>query len=117
MKSKITAVGSDSNVASGYGRKIRTYHPSFKFRVVLESLIHEDVAGTARRYQVNANQLSTWRKVFQDKGHIVFETGKTDLEKKLKMKIGELENLIGKKEIEISVLKKYLDFYAPTSGG
>ena len=35
---------------------------------------------------------------------------------KFKKKVMELENIIGKKEIEINILKKYLDFYAPLDG-
>jgi len=97
-------------------KKAKVYHPTFKFKVVLESFIKGNVGQVARRFNIGANQLSTWRRQFQEKGHLVFKTGKANREKQLEGKINNLENLIGKKEIEINLLKKYLDFYAPLDG-
>jgi len=98
-------------------KKANKYHPSFKFRVVLESFTKSNVSEVARKYEVNASQLSRWRSQFAEKGSLVFQSGKVDREKHLEKKINQLENLIGKKEIEINVLKKYLDFYSPPDGG
>lgn len=98
------------------GKKAKRYHPSFKFKVVLDSFVKGNVSQVARQYQVNANQLSTWRKRLVDNGELVFKTGADDQVAKLEKKIESLENLIGKKEIEINLLKKYLDFYAPLDG-
>ena len=97
-------------------KKANRYHPSFKFRVVLESFVKGNVAEVARKYEVNANQLSAWRRQLVDKGSLIFQSGKVNREKQLEKKLGQLENLIGKKEIEINLLKKYLDFYAPQDG-
>ena len=97
-------------------KKANRYHPSFKFRVVLESFVKGNVAEVARRFEVNANQLSTWRRQLMDKGSLVFQSGKVNQEKQLEKKLYQLENLIGKKEIEINLLRKYLDFYAPPDG-
>lgn len=97
-------------------KKPNRYHPSFKFRVVLESFIKGNVAQIARKYEVNPNQLSTWRKQLMDKGSLVFVSDKANREKQLEKKMNQLENLIGRKEIEINLLKKYLDFYAPQDG-
>ncbi len=98
------------------GTKPRRFHPSFKFRVVLDSFIKGSVSEIARQYEVGANQLSTWRKNFMDKGQVIFQSEKADREKYLEKKIDELEHLIGKKEVEINLLKKYLDFYVPQNG-
>lgn len=98
------------------GKKAKVYHPTFKFKVVLESFIKGNVGEVARRFSIKANQLSTWRRQFQEKGHLAFKSGKANREKQLEGKIDTLENLIGKKEIEINLLKKYLDFYAPLDG-
>lgn len=98
------------------GKKAKRYHPSFKFKAVLDSFIKDNVSEVARRYQINANQLSTWRKLFLDNGELVFKTGTDDRVAKLEKKIESLETLIGKKEVEINLLKKYLDFYAPLDG-
>ncbi len=83
----------------------------------MESYIKDSVAAVSRQYGVNANQLSLWRKQqFIRQGHQAFEgdAGKGDA--KFRKKLEQLENLIGKKEVEISILKNYLDFYAPLDG-
>jgi transposase len=97
-------------------KKARKYHPSFKFKACLDSFVKGSVSEAARRYGIGANQLSTWRKQFMEKGHIAFQTEKANREKHLEKKLESLENLIGKKEIEMNLLKKYLDFYAPPDG-
>lgn len=97
-------------------KKAKKYHPSFKFKVVLETFIKGNVSEVGRHYDVKPNQLSTWRRQLLDQGEQLFRTGKTSQEVKLKKKLESLENLIGKKEIEINLLKKYLDFYAPPDG-
>jgi len=98
------------------GKRIKFHQPDFKFKVSLESFIQGSVSAVARNYGVNANQLSTWRKQFMEKGSIIFQTEKANREKVLEKKLSSLEQLIGKKEIEINLLKKYLDFYAPPDG-
>jgi transposase len=97
-------------------KKSKHYTPEFKFKVVLESYLKGNVVEVARQYHVHPNQLSLWRSVFQENGYLVFGKGENEKEDKLKKKIETLENLIGKKEIEISLLKKYLDFYTPNDG-
>lgn len=97
-------------------KKSKHYTSEFKFKVVLESFIKGNVTEIARQYHVHPNQLSMWRKSFQDSGNMVFENKANEKEDKLKKKIEGLENLIGKKEIEITLLKKYLDFYSPNDG-
>lgn len=57
----------------------------------------------ARKYEVNANQLSTWRKIFLEKGEYAFKNEITNHETQLEKQIGQLEQLIGKKEIEINL--------------
>ena len=80
------------------GKKANRYLPSFKFRVVLESFVKGNVSQVARKYEVNANQLSTWRRQLMSKGSLVFQSGKVNREKQLEKKLSQLENLIGKKE-------------------
>ena len=82
----------------------------------MESFIKGNVAEVARQYNIHANLLSLWRKQFMEKGQLVFQPETADAEKHLKKKIERMENLIGKKEIEINILKRYLDFYAPQDG-
>lgn len=98
------------------GKKVKKHSSEFKFKVVLESFIKNDVAEVARQYGIHANQLSLWRKQFIDQGHQAFEGEPSKEQKKYLKKIEQLENLIGKKEVEISLLKNYLDFYVPLDG-
>lgn len=98
------------------GKRPKKHSSQFKFKVVLESFIKGNVAEVARQYGVHANQLSLWRKEFSENGYLAFEKDPSKVEKAARNKIEKLENLIGKKEVEISLLKNYLDFYAPLDG-
>ena len=46
------------------GKKVKKHSSEFKFKVVLESYIKDNVAEVSRQYGINANQLSLWRKQF-----------------------------------------------------
>ena len=98
------------------GKKLNTHTASLKFKVVLESFTSNNVAETARKYGLNANQLSTWRSYFQEQGPTIFQTDASKRERDLEKQVATLEQLLGKKELEIQLLKKYLDFYAPRAG-
>lgn len=87
-------------------KKATVHHPSFKFKVLLESFVKGNVAEAARKYGINPNQLSSWRKQFLEKGQVIFQAEKSSREKQLERKIETLENLIGKKEVEINLLKR-----------
>jgi transposase-like protein len=97
-------------------KKLKTHAASFQFKVVLESFTANNVAETARKYGLNANQLSTWRGYFLEQGPSLFQADVTKREQELEKQIAALEQLLGKKELEIQLLKKYLDFYAPREG-
>jgi transposase-like protein len=97
-------------------KKLNTHAASFKFKVVLESFTTNNVAETARKYSINANQLSTWRGFFLEQGPSIFQTDVTKREQELEKQIATLEQLLGKKELQMQLLKKYLDFYAPREG-
>ena len=98
------------------GKKVNRRSGEFKFRVVLESIQQNQVAEVARRYGVHPNQLTMWRKEFMSQGTKLFETQEGKEMAQLRKRLVQMENLIGKKEIELSVLKNYLDFYAPPDG-
>ena len=97
-------------------KKVKKHSAVFKFKVVLESYIKDSVAEVSRQYGINANQLSLWRKQFISQGHQAFAGDGAKGDEKFCKKVEQLENLIGKKEVEISILKNYLDFYVPLDG-
>lgn len=98
------------------GRKVKNHKPEFKFQLVLESLQKGNVSEVAREHGINPNQLCLWRKEFLSNGAMVFEKSPEKQKKETARKITQLENIIGKKEVEISLLKNFLDFYAPLDG-
>ena len=89
------------------GGKRRRYTGKFKFQVVLEVFRGNKVMGQiARAYGVHPITITNWKKEFLQKGPEIFgrQGAITDNEKR----IGDLERLIGQKEIEIALLKNFL---------
>jgi len=82
----------------------------------METFKEGSVSVVARKYGLNANQLSTWRKQLLDNGYEVFETTKDKEREDLKKKVGKLEQIIGKKEVELNLIKNFADFYSSQSG-
>lgn len=80
-----------------------------KFQVVLESF-HKDrnITEVARQYGINPMLINRWRKEFLERGQLVFEGKKPEAEEKVE----ELEKIIGKQTVEISLLKKFLGHYS-----
>jgi len=85
----------------------KSYSPKLKFQVVLELLQGEKTKSqVARAYGVHPNSASTWKRKFMEKGPEVFAKDSTVAE--YERRIAELEQLLGKKEIEIALLKNFL---------
>ena len=84
----------------------RRYSPKLKFQVVLEALRGEKTPGQiAKAYGVHANSVGIWKQQFLERGPSLFEGGQgSDSERR----ISELEQLLGKKEVEIALLKNFL---------
>jgi transposase-like protein len=88
-------------------RPKRSFPAKFKFQVVLELLRAEKTTGQiAKAYQVHPNSLSQWKQQFLEKGSEIFsrDTSATRFERR----IADLEQLIGKKEVELALLKNFL---------
>ena len=85
----------------------KTYSPKFKFQVVLETLSGDkSTAEIARAYEVHPNSVSRWHDQFMEQGPEVFAKDSTVQE--YERKIGKLERLIGKKEVQIAMLKNFM---------
>jgi len=85
----------------------KTYSPQFKFQVVLESLTSDRTdTEIARAYDIHPVTLGKWRSIFKDNGAKVF--GGDDVIQDYEKRIAELERLLGKKEVEIALLKNFL---------
>ena len=85
----------------------RSYSPKLKFQVVLEALREEKTpAQIAKAYGVHANTVGLWKKAFLDRGPEIFAQDGAVAE--YERRIAELEQLLGKKEVEIALLKNFL---------
>lgn len=85
----------------------RRYSPRKKFQVVLEVLDGDrSVAQISRAHGVHPNTILNWKEAFLERGAEIFETNSagSDYERE----IADLEQLLGKKEVEIALLKNFL---------
>lgn len=85
----------------------KSYSPKLKFQVVWEVISeNRNPAQVARSYDVHPNTVRSWINKFKENGTEVFnQDGEV---KQLEKKIAELEQLLGKKEREIAILKNFL---------
>ena len=84
----------------------RRFSSKLKLKVVLEVLAGEkSPAQIAKAYGVHPNSVVLWKKTLLERGAVVFEgeAGPTN-----DRRIAELEQLLGKKEVEIALLKNFL---------
>ena len=85
----------------------KKYSPRFKFRVVLEALSEEKTTSQiAKQYCVHPNSVELWKKSFLEHGPDLFAESNTV--KEYERQIAKLEQLLGKKEVEIALLKNFL---------
>jgi transposase len=85
----------------------KRYTPKFKFQVALELVASDKTsAQIAKAYGIHPNTLNVWRQTLLEKGPEIFAKDGTTAE--YEQRIGELEQLIGKKEVEIALLKNFL---------
>ena len=85
----------------------KRYSPKLKFQVVLEALSGEKPTGQiAKEYGIHPNSVALWKKQFLEKGPELFSQDSTVQEHE--GRIRDLEQLLGKKEVEIALLKIFL---------
>lgn len=85
----------------------RGYSAKLKFQVVTEMLSGDKTAGqVAKAYGIHPNTVRTWQKIFLEKGPDIF--AQDSIVAQYEKRIAELEQLIGKKEVEIALLKGFL---------
>jgi len=92
------------------------YTSKFKFDRVIESIKKDNVSEVARSYGFGINLLSKWRSDFLKNGHKHFDTKIDQDVIKLRKQINKLEQIIGKKEVELSLIKNFSDFYESQNG-
>ena len=85
----------------------KRYTAKFKFQIVLELLSGEKTAAqVAKAYGIHPNTASAWKRAFLEMGAEVFSQDSMIAE--YERRIAEMEQLLGKKELEIALLKNFL---------
>ena len=85
----------------------KRYPPKLKFQVVLELLRgNKTPSQVARAYNVHPNSAGLWKRTFLKKGSEIF--AKDGVVADYERRIADLEQLLGKKEVEIALLKNFL---------
>jgi transposase-like protein len=85
----------------------KRYPPKLKFQIVLEVMKRDKSVGQiAKAYGVHPNSVNKWKQEFLENGPDVFDQGGNVAE--YERRIAELEQLLGKKEVEIALLKNFL---------
>jgi transposase-like protein len=89
--------------------KIPQYSAGYKFARVVDTLRKDNLVDVGRRYRISPKLLSKWRIKFMENGHKVFETEPDKDNALLRKQVARLEQLIGKKEIELSFMQNFLE--------
>jgi len=85
----------------------KRYSPKLKFQVVLEALTGEKTPGQiAKQYGIHPNSVGLWKKQFLERGAELF--AQDDSVQEYERRLADLEQLLGKKEVEIALLKNFL---------
>jgi len=85
----------------------RRYSAKLKFQVVTELLSGGKATGqVAKAYGIHPNTASAWKRIFLEKGPDIF--AQDSVVAQYERRIAELEQLVGKKEVEIALLKGFL---------
>ncbi len=92
-------------------RSRRKFSAQFKFDRALEAVKTDNLSEISRKYGVSVNVLSAWRLQLLKQGAQAFETSPDQEKNIMKNKIGKLEQMLGKKEVELNLLKNFSDFY------
>jgi len=88
-------------------KKLKAPTAQMKFRAALEAIRGErSLVEIARAFGVHPNTVAKWKAELLAKGAMVF--GREGEEKELLRRVRELEQLIGRKEVEIALLKNFL---------
>ena len=85
----------------------KRYSPKLKFQVVLEALAGEKTPGQiAKQYGIHPNSVALWKRAFLERGPELFAEDSTV--QQYERRLADLEQLLGKKEVEIALLTNFL---------
>lgn len=87
-------------------KKGKRYSPKLRFTAAIEAIKGKDLGRIAKYYGVHPTSVGHWRDQVLEKGPDLFssQSATATYEKR----IAQLEQLVGKKELEIAFLKNFL---------
>jgi transposase len=86
-------------------KKRRRFTPEFKAQIVLEVLTGgQSPAEACRKHALSPNLLTTWKTIFLERAHTLFQGDEQRDEDQAR--IAELEQLLGRATRQIEILKK-----------
>jgi transposase-like protein len=88
--------------------KPKQYSPRLKFECVIEVIRQDGTVEVSRKRNVSSKLLSKWKMQLLESGHKIFETVPDKENSILKNQIIKLEQLLGKKEVELSFMQNFL---------
>jgi len=88
----------------------RKHTSQFKFDVAMKAVESKKMAEVARLYGVNTGQVSKWVSYLKAQGANIFSIHPDTEKANLQGKVAKLEQLVGEKEAELSLMKNFLDF-------
>lgn len=88
----------------------------FKSKVALSALRSGDAPAIARQYDIAYSLVNKWSKQLEDQAHLAFGLDNDHEKDNLKKNIAKLEQMLGKKEVELNLLKNFSDFYLSKNG-
>ena len=92
-------------------QKRKQYTSQFKLDRAIEAIKNDNLSEISRKYGLGANLISNWKSHLLEQGSHIFETSPNRENKELKSQIAKLEQMLGKKEIELNLIKNFSDFY------
>lgn len=94
----------------------KKHSPEFKLKIALAVLRTQDPTSIARQYGVAHSLVHKWRKLLEEQGHLAFGVTSDKEKENMKKQIAKLEQMLGKKEVELNLLKNFSDFYLSENG-
>lgn len=100
-----------SNKRKNGSGKRKSYTSQFKLDRSIEAIKKDNLSEVSRKYDLSVNLISNWKDRLIEQGAKIFETSPDQENRELKTKIAKLEQMLGKKEVELNLLKNFSDFY------
>lgn len=87
------------------------YSAQYKMSRVLEALQSDNISSVARKHGLSINLLCRWKQELECGSDLIFGGKKDTQEKNMKRKVAQLEQLLGRKEVELNLVQNFLDHY------